>query len=142
MQLASLPSEIVAAFQSSSQLQYRHAKPLTDAMDVAADAVIADARSIINAGKQLGAKDVVDRLLAASGVGVGRSNTPTETVLECDGQRFGKCVIDKDGFVEIRLETVLDEKQRSRLHVELQAFYRRSVLKLPRGASAKKGDAS
>ena len=142
IQLASLPSEIVAAFQSSSQLQYRHAKPLTDAMDAAADAVIAEARSIINAGMQLGPKEVVDRLLAASGVGVGRSNTPTETVLECEGQRFGKCVIDKDGLVEIRLETALDEKQRSRLHVELQAFYRRSVLKLPRAVSAKKADAS
>ena len=142
IQLASLPSEIVAAFQSSSQLQYRHAKPLTDAMDAAADAVIAEARSIINADKQLGPKDVVDRLLAASGVGVGRSNAPTETVLECEGHRFGRCVIDKDGLVEIRLETALDERQRGRLHVELQAFYRRSVLKLPRAVSAKRSDAS
>lgn len=142
VQLASLPPEIVTAFQSNSQLQYRHAKPLTDAVDAAAEHVLAEARRIIDDGKQLGPKEVLDRLLAASGVGVRPSNASTETVLECNGRRFGKWVIDKNGCVEIRLETALDEKQRVKLQTELQAFYRHSVLKLPRAEGAKKVVAS
>lgn len=152
VQLASLPPDVVSAFASPRELTYRHAKPLTDAVAVAdsCEAVLEEARRIRNAAEGLGPGEVLKRLLAAAaqakrlldgGVGepIGQSNGKVDIAIEQDGQPVGRLVSDAKGILKITLEQPLDEKQRGQLIEQLQAFYKRCVLKTPRQAVTKVG---
>lgn len=72
--LASLPAELVAAFASPLELQYRWAKPLRDAWDADPSATRQRALALAAETPRLKAKDVLGRLLG--GVGQGGSTVP------------------------------------------------------------------
>ena len=86
--LAQLDPRIVAAFPNPSDLQFRHAKPLSDAVELNADAVLAEAVRLAGLAQKPNPAEVVARLTAAANAGrLGRSQTaPADLPLRCDGQ--------------------------------------------------------
>lgn len=66
IQLASLPAEVVAAFASPLELQFRWAADLKAAFDRDGDALLVRAREIAALRPRPGPKDVLARLLGAS----------------------------------------------------------------------------
>lgn len=139
LQLAALAPEVVAAFASPLELQFRHAKPLTDALKKAPEAVLAEARRIRAEGQALAPSQVLERLVAAaSEEGVGPSNTkPLDLAIEVDGQAIARLVTDRDGLVQVRMAHALDERQRAQLAEQLRLFYKRCVVKTPKRAASK-----
>lgn len=138
LQLAALAPEVVAAFASPLDLQFRHAKPLTDAFKKAPEAVLTEALRIKAEGEVLAPGQVLERLVAAADKGgVGPSNTDAvDMAIEVDGQCIARLVAGRDGLVQVRMAHALDEKQRAQLAEQLQAFYKRCVAKAPRKAAA------
>lgn len=141
LQLAELAREVVAAFATPLDLQFRHAKPLTDALKKAPEAVLAEAVRIRQEGQALAPGQVLARLVAAaSKEGVGPSNTDAlDTAIEVDGQCIARLVAGPGGLVQIKMAHALDERQRTQLAEQLQAFYKRCVVKAPKRAAAKEG---
>ena len=64
VQLAKLPTELVAAFATPLDLQVRWAKPLTDALQRGPEGVLARAREAAGLGSERTAADVFARLIA------------------------------------------------------------------------------
>ena len=139
LQLAALAPQVVSAFASPLDLQFRHAKPLTDAFKKAPEAVRAEALRIKAEGQALAPGQVLERLVAAADEGgVGRSNTDAvDMAIEVDGQCIARLVAGRDGLVQVKMALALDERQRAQLAEQLQAFYKRCVAKVPRKAAAK-----
>jgi ParB family chromosome partitioning protein len=65
--LASLPTQVVEAFASPLDLQFRWAAPLKDAMSADSERVLSRARAIKNEGAQLPAAQVFARLTSVDG---------------------------------------------------------------------------
>ena len=139
LQLAALAPEVIGAFASPLDLQFRHAKPLSDALKKAPEAVLAEAVRIRQEGQALAPGQVLDRLVAAANEdGVGPSNTNVlDVAIEVDGQCIARLVAGRDGLVQVKMAHALDERQRAQLAEQLQAFYKRCVIKAPRRAAAK-----
>lgn len=139
LQLAALAPEVIAAFASPLDLQFRHAKPLTDAFKKAPEAVLAEALRIRQEGQALAPGEVLARLVAAaSEEGVGPSNTHAlDEAIEVDGQCIARLVAGPGGLVQVRMALALDDRQRAQLAEQLQAFYRRCVVKAPKRTAAK-----
>ena len=104
--IAALPASVIAAFSSASEIQYRDAKPLKDAVAQARDPVIACAESI--KGQEIPSKEVTAKLVQAAEAaaaaalandqapGVEPFNTPARPLpIEVDGQTLGSFAIDK-----------------------------------------------
>jgi len=129
--LGRLNPRIVAAFPSSSDLQFRHAQPLTDAVTSNPQAVLAEADRIAGLEQKPKAREVVALLVAAGSMGpVGRSHTrPADLPLSCDGQAVGQIKVAKDGTVAVELAMPLERKEREQLAKAVEAFVRRRVLK-------------
>jgi hypothetical protein len=137
IQLASLPEEIFQAFNSPSDLQFRHAMQLTDALKSNRYAVVAEAAKILEMGEHLKPQDIVSRLVDAGGTTVRPSNDRNEMPLSCDGTAIGKLLFDKSGIIEVNFELLLQEKQRTALLLQLQSFFRRNVFKASRSGGTK-----
>lgn len=139
LQLAALAPEVVGAFASPLHLQFGHAKPLTDAFKKAPEAVRAEAVRIREEGQALAPGQVLARLVAAASEdGVGPSNTGAlDEAIEVDGQCIARLVAGRDGLVQVKMAHALDERQRAQLAGQLQAFYKRCVVKAPRKAATK-----
>ena len=101
LQLAALAPELVAAFASPLDLQFRHAKPLTDAFKKAPEAVRAEALRIKAKGLALAPGQVLERLVAAADeAGVGPSNTEAaDMAVEVDGQCIARLLTARGGLV-------------------------------------------
>lgn len=111
--LADLPDEVVAAFRSPLDLQFRFAKPLADALAANREAVLAAARALQQQGDQLrSAKQVLAVLAGAGGQGVERFNPPAPVVLTVDGQAAGSITVGAGGDVQISLRAGWSADQR------------------------------
>lgn len=133
--IAVLPAEVLAAFSSPSDIRYPDAKPLKDALAVAPEAVIAEAK-LISAQGGLKPSEIVKRLCdAAASVktkpGVEPFNTPPETPselpVEVDGKHYGKVTQDKKGRSVVNLEVTLSPAQQAALGKAIEAFLRRRL---------------
>lgn len=127
IQLASLPPEILNAFDSPNTLQFRHAKRLGDAIKNNPQATLAAAREIAASNETRTTQEVIDLLLQASGDTVRPSNAPIEMPLENNGNCLGMVVFDKNGNVDIRLNESLRVDQRIPFLKHLQRFYARKT---------------
>lgn len=67
MTLASLPAEVVAAFESPAHVQYRHATPLREAVERDRDALIAAATEIQKTHPRPSSAEVFTRLISSGG---------------------------------------------------------------------------
>lgn len=130
--LGRLDARIVAAFRNPSELQFRHAKPLTDAVMANPNAVLAEADRISGLAPKLEADAVVALLSAAGSVGrVGPSHTRVPDLpLSCEGTPVGRIRVAKDNTVKIELDVPIERKEREQLAKAVEAFVRRRVLKL------------
>lgn len=141
LQLAALALPVVAAFASPLDLQFRYAKPLTDALKKAPEAVLAEALRIRQEGQALAPSQVLNRLVAAASqgdVGPSNMNAPDmDMAIEVDGQCIARLVAGRDGLVQVKMALVLDERQRTQLAKQLQTFYKRCVARTPKKAAIK-----
>jgi ParB family chromosome partitioning protein len=124
--IASLPDDVIDAFQIPDQLQYRYAKLLVDAVKADPVSVISEAVKI-RAEKIDDPKEVLSRLLGAVGQKVARLNIKPPMELEFEGQAFGKLSFGSDGRAQINLFGELDELQRDILISSIQRFYKRRI---------------
>lgn len=133
--LACLPPEIISAFETSRDIRYADAKPLSDAFKAAGDVVLEEARRITAEGVKLKSSEVVKRLTdsasQAQGRGVAPCNTPAPMPLMCDDQPVGELSVDKKGDAQIHLKVALTASQREALASQIETFIRRRVLRLP-----------
>lgn len=135
--IAQLPDQVLAAFNSPSDIRYSDAKPLKDAYRAAPDAVIQEA-ALIQGESGLKPAEVIKRLsqVAAAhsgGEGVEPFNTPpeiqAELPLEIDGKPYGKLGQDKKGKPIISLDVTLSPAQQAALGKAIEAFLRRRLLR-------------
>lgn len=130
VRLARLPEEVLSAFPVPRDLQFRDAKPLTDAVQANLPAVLAEIQKIKAEGDAPSTKAVVSRLVEASGTAVRRSNDAHETVLKFCGERFGHMRFDNAGKVEIEFDQGFAEKYRPALEKHLVDFYKKKILRI------------
>ena len=137
--IAALPAAVIAAFSSASEIQYRDAKPLKDAVAQARDSVIACAESL--KGQHLPSKEVIGKLIQAAEAAAAAAlandqapdvepfNTPAMPLsIEVDGQALGNFAIDKKGLPQIQLALPLNPRQQADLAQLIQKFLRSKVL--------------
>ena len=136
--LGRLDQRMVAAFPCPSDLQFKYAKPLADAVASNPQAVLAEADRIAGLEPKPKADEVVALLVAAGSVGgVGRSHTsPADLPLSCDGQVVGRVRVARNGIVKVELDMPLERKEREQLMQALETFVRRRVLKAKPAATA------
>ena len=137
IKLASLPIEVVEAFATTEELQYRFQAPLSQALTKNKAAVLSAAQAIKALPERPPAKEVVSLLVAAAAApaeggvqkgGVGRSDTPSNRAISCAGQEVGSVQIDKRGHAKITLGIALTDKQQAALHKHIDAFLQRHIV--------------
>ena len=130
VKLAQLPEAVLKAFRNPKELQFRDAKPLTDAVKANLPAVLAEIENIKSADDVPSTKDMVARLIDAAGSAVRPSNDADETVLKCLGERFGQMLFDKSGKVEITFDKAMADKYRRVLEKHLVDYYKKKILRV------------
>ena len=128
--LASLPAAVIAAFDCPSDLQYRHAKPLRDAVAHDLNAVLAAAEKLAD---EIGPK-VASKVLAAltrDAAAIGLSNSADSIPLAWRGTNFGTLEIGARGYVTIKILDQCDAEHVKRLVRETQEFYGQYLSDLP-----------
>lgn len=135
VQLASIPHDALVGFQSPNELQYRYAKPLSDAVRAAPTAVIAASTRIRDKGQKLKPREVLARLTQAACLACVRpSNASKKIQLTSQGEDFGQLRMGKSGLVNITLSKPLDAQQSNALIEMLQSFYKQLVLQISHAA--------
>jgi ParB family chromosome partitioning protein len=113
IQLASLPTEIIEAFPSPLNLQFRWGGALKEALDKDPEGVLKVAQELAAASPKLGAKDVLSRLIGS--VTTDRRD-PREPIV-CKGKDIGYWNKDAKGHVSIEFKAGnLSPGQEKRLH--------------------------
>jgi len=121
LSLARLPAVVVEAFPSPLDLQFRWAKPLSDAQQKDPEGLIARASAIRARQESLNARQVMEALLGAP-AGVGRSNPPAEIVIERGGQPAAVLSVDARGRTHVRIDVDLDDARRRKLQKLIEGF--------------------
>ena len=131
LQLALIPDSVLVAFASPRDLQFRHAKPLSDAMKFCMAAVVAAASEIAKEGKKLPPNEVLDKLIGAGESGsVGRSNSRLEQPIQLDGESIGRIKTGKGDRCVIEIDELMDRRDRDVLSRSILAFMRKRRDKL------------
>lgn len=125
--VASLPPEVISAFRSADDLQYRYAKNLVDAVRQAPDLVKVEALKIKAGGDILTPQEVKTRLLRAAGINVAPLNKHDAVDMEFDGRLFAKLTFGIQGNAQVKLDFGLDSAQQDALVALLKRFYKQSL---------------
>jgi len=106
LSLAKLPHQVVAAFSSPLEIQFRWAKPLADALDADPSGVVKRAEAIAKLEPRPSGKDVFERLVAQQGEGGGTVPPPPAEplLLQTGSRRWGSLSVGADGAVSIKLK--------------------------------------
>lgn len=113
LNLARLPSMVIQAFPSPLDIQYRWAKPLTDALAQDGNDVLAKAESLAAMSGKPVAKVVFDHLVNGAPLGGRTVPPPTEcTVIKALGKQVGVLNVLPDGSVSVQLKAGALPKQR------------------------------
>jgi ParB family chromosome partitioning protein len=129
--LAKLPPAVVAAFDCPGDLQYRHAKPLRDAVARDLDAVLVAAEEL---AQEIGPKvvsTVLARLTRDATAPIGPSNSAQPIPLVWQETNFGALEIGAGGHVTIRILDRCRPELAKLLVVEMEAFYGMHLSDLP-----------
>lgn len=110
--LADLPAELVAAFASPLDLQYRWAKPLRDAWEAEPQAAAARASELAAMTPRLPAKDVFERLVGSAGQGGGTVPPPPPVEVQMAGRRAAVVSLNVRGAAQILIEPGLVQAHR------------------------------
>ena len=113
LNLARLPSVVIQAFPSPLDIQYRWAKPLTDALAENESTVLSKAESLARESNKGSAKVVFEHLVNDAPLGGGTVPPPIETtVIKSFGKQVGLLSVHRNGSVNVQLDAVvLTEKQ-------------------------------
>lgn len=101
--LAELPEEVVQAFASPLELQFRWAKPLSDALGRDRVGVLNLARSLAQGPADRRARGVFDALAAVGLPGVEPFHPPLRRYLTVSGELVGSVVTDAQRVVAIQI---------------------------------------
>lgn len=129
--LATLPAAVVAAFDCPSDLQYRHAKPLRDAVAHDLNAVLAAAEELADEIGPKVAGKVLARLTRDAAGAIGPSNSAQPTPLVWRGTNFGALEIGAGGYVTIKILEECNPDLADLLVREMQEFYGMYLSDLP-----------
>lgn len=100
IRLAELPSEVIEAFASPLDLQFRWAKPLADAAERDRAGLVERAKKAKELGPDRSAKDVLQALLSPEGEG-SRTVQPPPIIIERDGKTAASIELDAKGRATI-----------------------------------------
>lgn len=117
--LSALPQDVVAAFPSPLDLQFRWGKLLTDALQRDPEGVLDRARDIANQVPRPASPDVLKRLIASQSA-KSRANG-SAAWLDGEGRQVAHMSTDRKGRVTVQVEA-LDETQQRRLIKMLDSF--------------------
>ena len=113
--LARLPDDLVAAFQSPLDIQFRWAAPLTEAMQKDPDGTLARARAIAEARGDLGPAAILANLVGLPDSAPDRSKSQALTISKA-GKVAAKLTSDAKGRAVVRFEAgALPESKRKAL---------------------------
>jgi len=118
LSLAALPVEVVDAFQSPLDIQYRFSKPLKDALAKDSQGVLKRAKVLSRHAHQLSGTEVLTQLLHGAGEGGLYGTTPslpTQTSIEVDNKTAALVTHDGRGRLAIRFETKMDQAKTDQL---------------------------
>jgi ParB family chromosome partitioning protein len=114
--IARLPSEVLATFESPTQIQYRWGQELIAAMQKDPEGVIARAKAIRFSAKHLPPAEALERLL-----GKKKSAKPEVREFKLRGRAVGNISRKSDGSVALSLKSgVLTDDAFSRLHASIE----------------------
>jgi ParB family transcriptional regulator, chromosome partitioning protein len=120
LKLARLPKAVVEAFASPLDLQFRWAKPLSDAQQADPEGLLRRAKELRKANRTMSAREVLARLL---GTPETAPRAASETMIRAGGQVAGVLRSDANGRVTVSLDTLsLDAVQQQRLVDVLEKF--------------------
>lgn len=120
--LAKLPAEVIAAFASPLDLQFRFAKPLSEAAEVDAAGLKKRALKAKTLGPHRSAKDVLQVLLSPEGEG-GRTVQPPPIVIERDGRQAASIEMDAKGRATVTFaEALIGPEQMKSLRGMVETF--------------------
>jgi ParB family chromosome partitioning protein len=106
--LANLPEFVVQAFPSPLTLQFRWAKPLSDAIAADPDRIRAEAEALSSQTEKLSAREVFSRLTAVQSarqeVGVEPFHPPVRELITFGGRDVASVVVQQDGRVDVSIE--------------------------------------
>jgi hypothetical protein len=126
--LAELPNEVLVAFRLRTELHYKHAPLLWDALARDRVAVLAEADRIAQLEERPPAPEVVKLLVAAGRGGVGPSHPRSDDEpIEVEGRQVALVKSCKKGTLSLELSVPLDRLQRDALVKNVQGFFRRRV---------------
>ncbi|MBI5270754.1 MAG: ParB/RepB/Spo0J family partition protein [Burkholderiales bacterium] len=120
--LAKLPKEVINAFASPLDLQFRWAKPLTDLNESDPAALIARAQRAKTLGPNRSAKEVLDALLSDEGQG-GGTVLPPPIEVSRDGKPAARIELDAKGRATVSFAAaVVSPGQMKALGEAIEAF--------------------
>lgn len=120
--LARLPKEVVEAFASPLDLQFRWAKPLADASESDPEGLKSRAAKAKELGPNRSAKAVLDTLLSQEGQG-GRTVLPPPVEIARDGKAVATIKLDAKGRATVSFEAaVVVPSQLKALSEVIEAF--------------------
>ena len=122
LSLARLPKAVVDAFASPLDLQFRWAKPLSEAQQKDPELLLARAEALRQANQGLAARQVLQALLdPAPAAGVGPSNPPAEPLrIQHQGKTLASMTTDAQGRTVVTIDVALNPAQRRSLQHLLQ----------------------
>lgn len=126
MALAKLPSEVVRAFGSPLNLQFRWATPLKDAHQRDPEGLLAAAREIATKAPAATPAEVF-AALTGRGRGGRQDETASTEWKDDDGKRIALLTIDRRGRATLAFDQPLDEGQRRKLAKAVDAFVGRKA---------------
>jgi ParB family chromosome partitioning protein len=97
--IARLPSQVLAAFESPTQIQYRWGQKLVAALQKDPDAVLARAKAIQGNEKEITPEKVLDMLL-----GIAKDNKPETKAFTKKGRAVGTISRKEDGSIKLSLK--------------------------------------
>lgn len=119
--LARLPKFVVEAFASPLDLQYRWAKPLSDAQQRDPEGLMRRAKALKALAAPLSAKDAFQTLVGAE-QGVGPSNPPDAVDIRHGGRRLATIAGEAGRQTVIRIDIALTAARRQALMDVLERF--------------------
>lgn len=101
--LADLPQEVIDAFPTPFEIQFRWSKPLKDALDADLNAVLSRAKSIKSAGSLMSAGDVFNRLVSPEQKGVEPFHPPSPLEISLGNKKVGTLTFNAKGATTVAL---------------------------------------
>jgi len=117
--LAALPDDVVSAFASPLVIQFRWAKPLSDALSADLNGVLARARDLKRQAGKIGARQVFERLIALGGKGVEPFNPLVPIQIEVAGKRAATVTITAKGGATMTIEPAVITADKAQLLASL-----------------------